>query len=434
MLQKAYVSFCSNQPAITSRLKEYKQSHAEFQGFLNDCLKKEECKKQDLASFLIQPMQRLCKYPLFFGQLEKYTPEDDDQSRFLKEGRMQVLSLVDEVNSKVNKISNLTALVEVNMRLENAEMWQPTVVRNHELLYETVEEINQQPMSLFVFTDMLLICKQVPIAQPSPNSRRAAPDSQPDSPPKRRQRKPKLRVDKLVSSRACQVQTGGPEEDHVVSLLVDGCDIVSITCTNRQRKRLLERKLKLCFGVVKAPEPVAETAEVDFVETPTKTRKRSQSSFRKSSRVQHDSSPAVIAPVLPAEGEHQRFSSDSGPRRGRQRNRVNSMPHSKLSAIREVVPRPAPQEEDEAILAEMGAAKLAELLVASHRRLADEKRERESAEARLRNLQDLYDLVKQDSQRFNKNDPPLDLAVENRRLRAQLGAAQSRIIALEEGS
>jgi len=435
LLARAYVSYCSNQPAINSRLKEYKQSHPEFQEFLTECLRKEECKKQDLASFLIQPMQRLCKYPLFFGQLQKYTAEEDEQSRFLKEGRTQVLSLVDEVNYKVNHISNLTALVEVNMRLENAEMWQSTIVRDHELLYETVEEINEQQMTLFVFSDMLLICKTVqpPAATPE-QSRHSASDTPVAATQPKRRRQPKLRVDKLVAARSCSVLPDGEQQTEVL-LLVDEVDQVRITCTNRQRKRLLERKLRLCFSAAPAAPAleVPDVAAVDFVEPTAKVGKRSHSSFSKSNldvtgqRTRAGTRVSDASALSPP-------ASDEGPKRsGRKRARVRSMPPTKLQSLQKQMEASAPVQEDPAVLRQMAPERLVEMLLAS-RRLATEQREAAAAaEEKLHDLEVLYELVKSDSRRFQSKDPPLDLAAENRRLRAQLGAAQARIIAFEEG-
>ena len=68
----AYALYCSNQPNIHELLIQYKHDYPEFNDFLKQNLKKPECRKQDLESFLIMPLQRLCKYPLLLKELVSY--------------------------------------------------------------------------------------------------------------------------------------------------------------------------------------------------------------------------------------------------------------------------------------------------------------------------------------------------------------------------
>ena len=69
---KTYGVYCSNQPNIHELLTEYKEENKEFSEFLKKCFKLPECKKQDLESFLMMPLQRLCRYPLLLKELVSY--------------------------------------------------------------------------------------------------------------------------------------------------------------------------------------------------------------------------------------------------------------------------------------------------------------------------------------------------------------------------
>jgi hypothetical protein len=65
IMMKPYCNYCSNQPNVRERIKQYQQANAGFDAFVKKCFKNPLCRKQDLESFLILPLQRICKYPLF---------------------------------------------------------------------------------------------------------------------------------------------------------------------------------------------------------------------------------------------------------------------------------------------------------------------------------------------------------------------------------
>ena len=64
---KIYTVFCSNQPVSTATVQGLLKS-SQFEAFLAekaDVSVMEESRNLDLNAFLIKPVQRICKYPLF---------------------------------------------------------------------------------------------------------------------------------------------------------------------------------------------------------------------------------------------------------------------------------------------------------------------------------------------------------------------------------
>ena len=64
---KIYTTFCSNQPISNQTLIDLR-SNSQFDAFLMekaDVTVLEESHNLDLNAFLIKPIQRICKYPLF---------------------------------------------------------------------------------------------------------------------------------------------------------------------------------------------------------------------------------------------------------------------------------------------------------------------------------------------------------------------------------
>jgi len=67
----------------------------------------------DLESFLIKPMQRLTRYPLFFQQLIKHTPETHpDYVNLHKclDGLHKVVSIIDNQKQRNDNINKLLLL------------------------------------------------------------------------------------------------------------------------------------------------------------------------------------------------------------------------------------------------------------------------------------------------------------------------------------
>jgi hypothetical protein len=66
---RAYAAYCTNQPNIHELLQQYKVDNPEFANFLKKAFRNPACRKQSLESFLVMPLQRLCRYPLLLKEL-----------------------------------------------------------------------------------------------------------------------------------------------------------------------------------------------------------------------------------------------------------------------------------------------------------------------------------------------------------------------------
>ncbi|KAJ1459754.1 Dbl homology domain-containing protein, partial [Pelagophyceae sp. CCMP2097] len=78
---RAYASYCVTYPSAIELVRTLADSRPKLQKFLELVKHVPQCRGLDLASFLIKPPQRLCKYPLFFNDLLKsLNPEDSKDS------------------------------------------------------------------------------------------------------------------------------------------------------------------------------------------------------------------------------------------------------------------------------------------------------------------------------------------------------------------
>jgi hypothetical protein len=68
---RAYASYCGTYTAAVACVAALSETKPKLAKFLGKARQVPQCRGLDLASFLIKPPQRLCKYPLFFNDLLK---------------------------------------------------------------------------------------------------------------------------------------------------------------------------------------------------------------------------------------------------------------------------------------------------------------------------------------------------------------------------
>lgn len=76
----------------------------------------------ELPSFLIKPVQRLCRYPLLIRELIKYTGDDEDERR--RKELDQAYEAMNRVASMVNELRRREENMQIKASLEqNVENW-----------------------------------------------------------------------------------------------------------------------------------------------------------------------------------------------------------------------------------------------------------------------------------------------------------------------
>jgi len=113
---KMYSVYCGNQDLAVQTLSALKENPKAEQ-FLFQCSRKPECRSLDLASFLIKPVQRICKYPLLLRELLHHTPEDQPEHASLSSALQGMKSMVDKLNEKKSDLDKKMRLYELSSKL-----------------------------------------------------------------------------------------------------------------------------------------------------------------------------------------------------------------------------------------------------------------------------------------------------------------------------
>lgn len=113
---KLYMVYCGNQDLSMQTLAALK-ANPKIEQFLYQCSRKPECRSLDLASFLIKPIQRICKYPLLLRELLKQTPEDQPDYTNLTTALQRMTTTVGTINEKKSDLDKKMRLYELSHKI-----------------------------------------------------------------------------------------------------------------------------------------------------------------------------------------------------------------------------------------------------------------------------------------------------------------------------
>lgn len=136
-----YTRFCANQALSTATLLQL-QENTQFEAFLmekGDVAVMEESHNLNLNAFLIKPVQRVCKYPLFLRDLLGYMLPSHPAFEVLLQAKEKISAVVQRINENKRKAENTMKLIEVSELIGNcvgpqlASLFAITRARAHSL-------------------------------------------------------------------------------------------------------------------------------------------------------------------------------------------------------------------------------------------------------------------------------------------------------------
>eukprot|EP01119_Soliformovum_irregulare_P014807 TRINITY_DN4086_c0_g1_i3.p1 TRINITY_DN4086_c0_g1~~TRINITY_DN4086_c0_g1_i3.p1 ORF type:complete len:539 (+),score=149.13 TRINITY_DN4086_c0_g1_i3:189-1805(+) len=159
---KMYGVYCSNHPKAVAKMTELLKK-PDFANTVKICESDPRCRGLKLSSFLIKPIQRICKYPILFRELLKNCNSESEQDY---SNLVSALKRIEEVTVYINEGQRL---FEKNQRLIDIQNSLDTNVDlisspSRKLIKEgavkLVDGSSVVEGYLFVFNDLILITKQ----------------------------------------------------------------------------------------------------------------------------------------------------------------------------------------------------------------------------------------------------------------------------------
>ncbi|KAJ3092833.1 cytochrome c oxidase subunit 1 [Quaeritorhiza haematococci] len=152
-----YTLYCSNHSSSLVKLQHWMQSNKVLRQFLDSGI----TRNLDLASFLIKPVQRICKYPLLIKEIMKQTEESSPDSPLLKDALEKLQAIINIVNEGARQIDGTRRIEDIQSNFsEKLNIVTPSryLVRE-DALYLMLGAI-KKPRRLFLFNDLIIVARK----------------------------------------------------------------------------------------------------------------------------------------------------------------------------------------------------------------------------------------------------------------------------------
>ncbi|KAI9595766.1 Dbl homology domain-containing protein [Syncephalis fuscata] len=165
---ECYVAYCANHMEATAKLQLLLQTDPRLNHWLKRRQSDPLCRNLDLASFLLQPMQRVTRYALLLRQICSYTPLKHADHTSIRQAVDLAEDLLRRSNEAARDRADLSRLKEIAASLimdSQAQQLDLTGSTRHlgqrRFVMEGVWIKGRQGrrITAFLFTDLLLLCE-----------------------------------------------------------------------------------------------------------------------------------------------------------------------------------------------------------------------------------------------------------------------------------
>ncbi|KAI9286625.1 hypothetical protein BC943DRAFT_351418 [Umbelopsis sp. AD052] len=159
---KCYQTYCRNQSAASRFLQKKRDEDKVFATFLKSCQSRPECRSLDLSSFLLEPMQRITRYPLLLRQILHSTPKYHHDYSMVADAIEKAEEVLKDVNEAARKHENKQKLSELS-RLVDLEGLESIERAGREFMMEgpLYKAKSGRKLHACLFNDMLILAQPI---------------------------------------------------------------------------------------------------------------------------------------------------------------------------------------------------------------------------------------------------------------------------------
>ncbi|RCH90712.1 hypothetical protein CU097_003149 [Rhizopus azygosporus] len=103
---KCYSTFCRNQSYATKFLQKKREEDQWFEVFLKTAQTRPECRSLDFSHFLLEPVQRITRYPLLLRQILNSTPKKHPDHALVRSALSVAQRILEDVNEETRRFEN----------------------------------------------------------------------------------------------------------------------------------------------------------------------------------------------------------------------------------------------------------------------------------------------------------------------------------------
>ncbi|KAJ3100459.1 Myosin 10A, isoform D [Phlyctochytrium planicorne] len=156
---KVYTVYCGNYPQAM-KLVHQLQSRPDFKEYIQKWMNSPEGRGLSLESFLIKPVQRICKYPLLLRELLRYCDKSHKDFANLTLAAEKIEAVVALVNEATQALDRKEKLISLQTRIESQT---PLSLQDKKLLKDgLIQKISggkSKERFLVLCADVLITCK-----------------------------------------------------------------------------------------------------------------------------------------------------------------------------------------------------------------------------------------------------------------------------------
>eukprot|EP01103_Thecamoeba_quadrilineata_P008854 TRINITY_DN18573_c0_g1_i1.p1 TRINITY_DN18573_c0_g1~~TRINITY_DN18573_c0_g1_i1.p1 ORF type:complete len:549 (-),score=98.55 TRINITY_DN18573_c0_g1_i1:146-1792(-) len=158
---RLYATYCVNHSRAVKTLTAVCKDPTVF-SFLETIRKTQICRHLDCESYIIKPVQRLCKYPLLLRELIKATPPDHEDLINLKKAYESIESILGYVNENRRTQENFEYLKELSSQFSGLDMQLATPTRTfiEQNQMNIFSKGQKHSRTIFIFNDLVLVAKK----------------------------------------------------------------------------------------------------------------------------------------------------------------------------------------------------------------------------------------------------------------------------------
>jgi len=160
---KMYKVYCTSQEVSMSRLDDLTRSSTKFATFLKETKQDPRSRGLSLCSFLIKPVQRLCKYPLFLRELLKNTPSTHPDYEKLIDAKERIEKVVEAVNEGKKIFEAQQKVLEIQSNIDGVvDLLSPARIflQQGTLLVSTPQEKQLTELMVYLFSDLIILARK----------------------------------------------------------------------------------------------------------------------------------------------------------------------------------------------------------------------------------------------------------------------------------
>ncbi|KAJ3293191.1 cytochrome c oxidase subunit 1 [Rhizoclosmatium sp. JEL0117] len=155
---EAYTTYCSNYP-LAMKIVTKLGVDEKFGELMKQFVEDPTSRGLSLESFLIKPIQRICKYPLLLRELMKHTPKTMADYPELEKALEKMESLATRVNEASQALEKKERLASLLSRIESST---PLPFHEKKLIIEGLTQMNKgKERHLLLLKDVLVVSKVI---------------------------------------------------------------------------------------------------------------------------------------------------------------------------------------------------------------------------------------------------------------------------------